>query len=88
MWGASRRRVLGMILGQGMRLSVVGLVIGVGASLLLTRLLHTQLFNVRPSDPATVAGVVVFIAVVALVACYIPASRATRVDPMVVLRDE
>ena len=59
-----------------------------GASLLLTRLLHTQLFNVRPSDPATVAGVVVFIAVVALVACYIPASRATRVDPMVVLRDE
>jgi predicted permease len=86
--GASQRRVLAMILGQGMRLAVVGLVVGVGASVLLTRLLRTQLFNVRPSDPATLAGVVFFIAAVALLACYIPASRATRVDPMVVLRDE
>jgi ABC-type antimicrobial peptide transport system permease subunit len=86
--GASQGRVLGMILGQGMQLAAVGLVVGVGASILLTRLLRTQLFNVRPSDPATVMGVVVFIAAVALLACYIPASRATRVDPMVVLRDE
>ncbi len=86
--GASQRRVLAMILGQGMRLAAVGLVAGVAASVLLTRLLRTQLFNVRPSDPATVAGVVLFIAAVAFLACYIPASRATRVDPMVVLRDE
>jgi putative ABC transport system permease protein len=86
--GASGRRVLAMILGQGMRLAAAGLAAGVVASLLLTRLLQAQLFNVRPSDPATVGGVVVFIAVVALLACYIPASRATRVDPMVVLRDE
>jgi predicted permease len=86
--GASRGQVLGMILGQGMRLAAVGLVVGVAASFLLTRLLRTQLFNVRPSDPATVAGVVMFIAAVALLACYIPASRATRVDPMVVLRNE
>jgi predicted permease len=86
--GATQRRVLGMILSQGMRLAAVGLVVGVGASILLTRLLQTQLFNVRPSDPATVAAVVFFIAAVALLACYIPASRATRVDPMVVLRDE
>jgi putative ABC transport system permease protein len=86
--GASRERVLGMILGQGMRLAAVGLVVGVIASRLLTRLLQTQLFNVRPTDPATVGGVVVFIAAVALLACYIPASRATRVDPMIVLRDE
>jgi predicted permease len=86
--GASRRRVLGMVLGQGMRLSLAGLAVGVAAAFLLTRLLQTQLFNVRPSDPATVTGVALFIAGVAFLACYIPASRATRVDPMVVLRDE
>jgi predicted permease len=86
--GATRRTVLGMILGQGLRLTVVGLVAGVGAALLLTRLLQAQLFNVKPSDPATMAAVTVFIAFVAFVACYLPANRATRVDPMVVLRDE
>jgi putative ABC transport system permease protein len=86
--GASRERVLGMVLGQGMLLAGVGLVLGVGASFLLTRLLQAQLFNVKPSDPATLAAVVAFIATVALVACYLPAHRATRVDPMVVLRDE
>jgi predicted permease len=86
--GASQGRVLGMILGQGMRLAIVGLVVGVAASILLTRLLQSQLFNVRPTDPATVVGVVFVIGVVALLACYIPASRATRVDPMIVLRDE
>ncbi len=86
--GASGGRVLGMMLGQGLRLAVVGVIIGVTASVMLTRLLQTQLFNVRPTDPATIGGVVVFILAVALLACYIPASRATRVDPMVVLRDE
>jgi putative ABC transport system permease protein len=86
--GATRRTVLGMILGQGLRLTVIGLVLGVAASLALTRLLQNQLFNVRPSDPATVAAVVTFIGVVAFIACYLPASRATRVDPMVVLRDD
>jgi len=86
--GASRGRVLGMVLGQGMALAVVGLVLGVGASFLLTRFLQAQLFNVKPSDPATLFAVTAFIATVALVACYVPARRATRVDPMVVLRDE
>jgi predicted permease len=86
--GASRQRVLGMVLGQGMLLAVVGLAVGAGASFLLTRFLQTQLFNVKPSDPATLAAVVAFIGSVALVACYLPAHRATRVDPMVVLRDE
>jgi putative ABC transport system permease protein len=86
--GASRRRVLGMVLGQGLRLAIVGVTIGLAASLMLTRLLQTQLFNVRPTDPGTIAGVVSFIFAVALLACYIPASRATKVDPMVVLRDE
>jgi ABC-type antimicrobial peptide transport system permease subunit len=77
-----------MVLGQGMTLAIVGLVLGVGASFLLTRFLQTQLFNVRPSDPATLVAVTLFIATVALVACYVPARRATQVDPMVVLRDE
>jgi predicted permease len=86
--GATRPTVLRMILAQGMRLTVVGLFAGLLAALVLTRLLRAQLFNVKPSDPATIAAVSISIALVALAACYIPASRATRVDPMVVLRDE
>jgi predicted permease len=86
--GATRRTVLRMILGQGARLTAAGLATGLAASLLLTRLLRAQLFNVKPTDPATVAAVAGCIAVVAFIACYLPASRATRVDPMVVLRDE
>jgi putative ABC transport system permease protein len=86
--GASRADVLAMILGQGLRLTVVGLIVGLGAAFGLTRMLQAQLFNVKPTDPATIAIVVAFIGTVALIACYLPASRATRVDPMVVLRDE
>ena len=86
--GASRQTVLRMVLGQGARLTAVGLVAGLAASVLLTRFLQTQLFNVKPTDPSTITAVVGFIALVAAAACYIPASRATRVDPMVVLRDE
>lgn len=85
--GATRGSVLGMVLGQGMRLTCVGLIAGLIASFGLTRLLQAQLFNVRPTDPATLTGVAVFIAVIAFVACYIPAQRATRVDPMVTLRE-
>jgi ABC-type antimicrobial peptide transport system permease subunit len=76
------------ILGQGLRLTVGGLVAGLVAAFGLTRLLQTQLFNIKPTDPATMISVAAFITVVALIACYIPAARATRVDPMVVLRDE
>ena len=85
--GATRGSVLGMVLGQGMRLTIVGLVAGLVASFGLTRLLQAQLFNIRPTDPATLTAVSVFIAVVAFIACYVPAQRATRVDPMVTLRD-
>jgi predicted permease len=86
--GATRRNVLGMVLGQGMRLTVAGLLAGLAAAIGLTRLLQAQLFNVKAADPATMAAVAAIVAAVALAACYIPASRATRVDPMVVLRDE
>ena len=85
--GATRGSVLGMILGQGMRLTIVGLVAGLIASFGLTRLLQAQLFNVKPTDPATLTAVTVFIAVVAFIACYVPAQRATRVDPMITLRE-
>ena len=86
--GATRGNVLGMVLGQGFRLTIAGLVAGIAASFGLTRLLQAQLFNVRPSDPITMTAVTAFIACVAAIACYVPATRATRVDPMVVLRDE
>ncbi len=86
--GATRATVLGMILGQGVRITAIGLVAGTIAALMLTRLLQTQLFNVKPTDPLTMTAVALFITVVAIIACYLPASRASRVDPMVVLRDE
>jgi predicted permease len=85
--GATRGSVLGMVLGQGMRLTIAGLVAGLVASFGLTRLLQAQLFNVKPTDPTTLAVVAGFIAMIAFVACYIPAQRATRVDPMVTLRE-
>jgi ABC-type antimicrobial peptide transport system permease subunit len=86
--GATRGNVLGRILRQGLQLTGIGLAVGLAAAFGLTRLLQTQLFNVEPTDPATMASVSAFIGLVALVACYVPAVRATRVDPMVVLRDE
>ena len=85
--GATRGSVLGMVLGQGMRLTIIGLVSGLVASFGLTRLLQAQLFNVKPTDPATLTIVTTFIAIIAFIACYVPAQRATRVDPMVTLRE-
>jgi predicted permease len=86
--GATRTTVLGMVFRQGVKMTLVGLAAGFAASLVLTRFLQTQLFNVKPTDPATIAAVMAFITGVAALACYLPASRATRVEPMVVLRDE
>ncbi len=86
--GATRAGVLRMVLAQGAWMTGVGLGIGLAGAIALTRLLRAQLFNVTPTDPITMASVAGFIALVALAACYLPASRATRVDPMVVLRDE
>ena len=70
-----------------MRLTIVGLVAGLVASFGLTLLLQAQLFNVKPTDPATLTVVTGFIALIAFIACYVPAQRATRVDPMVTLRE-
>jgi putative ABC transport system permease protein len=86
--GATRAAVLRMVLGQGFKLTAAGLIAGIVAAVALTRLLQAQLFNVRPSDPVTIGAVSLFIAAIAAIACVIPANRASRVDPMVVLRDE
>jgi predicted permease len=86
--GANRGTVLGMVMRQGMLLAVAGVVIGVAGALGATRVMTSLLFGIEPTDPGTIAAVVFAIGTVALLACYIPARRATRVDPMVVLRDE
>jgi predicted permease len=86
--GASPRAVLGMVIGMGSRLLVVGVVLGVLASLGATRILESQLWGVSKYDPVTLAGVVGVLAVAGLAACYFPARRATRVDPIVALRCE
>jgi putative ABC transport system permease protein len=86
--GAQPRDVFRMILGHGMFLTAVGLVAGLLGAFALTRLMATMLFGVGPTDPATFAGVALLLAAVALIACYIPGRRATKVDPVNSLRYE
>jgi predicted permease len=85
--GADRARIMRLVLVRGLVLSGIGLVVGLAAAIGLGRVLSTLLFNVAPTDPRTLAGVSAMIAAVAAFACIIPAWRATRVDPLVVLRD-
>jgi putative ABC transport system permease protein len=86
--GAERRNVLGLVLMEGARLVAGGVLAGIVAAFWLTRLLQSQLFEVSPTDPIVFGGVVLVLVAVALVACLVPAFRATRVDPMVALRYE
>jgi predicted permease len=86
--GARRSDVLRMVLGQGLRTILIGLAIGIAGSLALTRTVESLLFGVTPTDPLTFAGVTLLLVAAALLACYIPARRATRVDAMVALRHE
>jgi ABC-type antimicrobial peptide transport system permease subunit len=86
--GARRAVVLRTVMGHGLELTCLGLVAGMAAALALTRLMETLLFEVRPNDPATLAGVAALITAVAAVAILVPAFRAMRVDPIVVLKDE
>ena len=84
--GATRADVLRLVVGQGARLVALGLLIGVPAAFALTRLLRGSLYGVGAADPVTFVGTTTLLAAVALVASYVPARRATRVDPIIALR--
>ena len=86
--GAQRGDVLGLIVADGAKLAFFGILVGIAFALALTRLMSILLYEVTPTDPATFASVVVLLALAGLAACYIPARRAMRVDPMVALRYE
>jgi putative ABC transport system permease protein len=86
--GAARNDVFGMVLGQGARLAGLGIVIGLAAAFAVTRTMASFLYGVQATDPLTFACVSLLLVAVALLACYLPARRATRVDPMIALRYE
>jgi predicted permease len=86
--GAQRSHVLRLMLGEGMKMALLGVAIGIAAALGLTQLMASMLFGVSATDPLTFCGVALVLTSVALTACYIPARRAMRVDPMVALRYE
>jgi ABC-type antimicrobial peptide transport system permease subunit len=86
--GAQRIDDLKLIVGQGMRLAFIGIVIGLSGSIALTRFIETLLFEVRASDPLTYALIASLIVVVSALACYLPARRASKVDPLVALKYE
>jgi predicted permease len=86
--GAQSRNILGMVLRQGLGLALVGTAVGLVCALIVSHLMAGLLYGVRPTDPLTFAGVALLLIGVALLACYIPARRAIRVDPLVALRHE
>jgi len=86
--GAKRKDVLKLVVGQGFKLTLIGIGIGTLSAIALTRFLSSLLYGVKPTDPFTFTAVSIVLASVAMIASYIPARRATKVDPMVALRYE
>jgi ABC-type antimicrobial peptide transport system permease subunit len=86
--GATRANVLSLVLRQGLVTAIIGVAIGIAGAIGLTRTLQSFLFGLSPTDPLTFAAVALLLIFVALLACYIPARRASKVDPMTALRYE
>ena len=86
--GAGATDVVRLVLRKGMTLALLGLAVGLGGAFALTRVMTTLLFGVTPTDFVTFGGVSVLLMLIALFACYIPARRATRIDPLIALRYE
>jgi len=86
--GSQRRDVLRLVVGQGLVLAITGAMLGIGVTLGMTRYLKSMLYDIHANDPATIAGVAILLTLVAVAACFVPARRAIRVDPMVALRHE
>jgi putative ABC transport system permease protein len=86
--GAARRDVLRLVIGRGMLLTLIGVAAGLGAAFALTRLMSTLLFEVSPTDPLTFSSIGLLLGAVALLACWIPSRRATKVDPLMALKHE
>ncbi len=86
--GARSSDVMRMVVRQGMKLVAIGAAIGLTAALVLTRMMTSLLYGVSPTDPLTLGAISLLLILVALLACYLPGLRATRVDPMIALRYE
>jgi ABC-type antimicrobial peptide transport system permease subunit len=86
--GATRKHVLTLVIHQGLVLALIGTAIGLAGAAALTRLMQSLLFGVKPTDPVTFIAVSLFLLAIAVAACYVPARRAMKVDPMVSLRYE
>ena len=86
--GAKQRDVVSLVIGQGMRMALMGVVVGMVAALGLTRVMRSLLYEVQPTDPITFVGVPILLGAIALLACWLPARRATKVDPIEALRYE
>jgi ABC-type antimicrobial peptide transport system permease subunit len=86
--GAQRRGVLKLVVGRGIVLAIAGAIVGIGIALGVTRYLKSMLYDIHANDPETIIGVAILLTLVAVAACFFPARRATRVDPMVSLRYE
>jgi putative ABC transport system permease protein len=86
--GAERRNIFALVIGRAFAIAIAGIAVGIGLSLMSMRFLETLLYNVKPNDPMTLGVLAAVLLVVSLLASYVPARRATRVDPLTSLRAE